>query len=142
MVWGYTMFNVLTGYGCFMQNEEFIKIRHVLGKTQKQLAQVLCSSTKTIQSFEQGWRNVPIHIEREMLLLLSMKTHSEGSTRVCWNVKNCSSEWRENCIVWELKAGHLCWFLSGTFCQGRIHRLWDEKIELCRKCEVYQAMFD
>lgn len=125
-----------------MQSEEFIKIRHVLGKTQKQLAQVLCSSITTIQSFEQGWRNVPVHIEREILLFLSLKTHSEGTTRVCWNIKKCPDDWRVNCIVWELKAGHLCWFLNATFCQGCLQGNWDNKIKICRKCEVYQAMFE
>ena len=124
-----------------MQVEEFKKIRRVLGKTQKQLGQVLCSSVKTVQSFEQGWRNIPIHIEREMLLLLSLKIRSEVSSQACWNTTRCANEWRENCIVWELKAGNLCWFMSGTFCHGRVHRLWDEKIEICRACEVYQAMF-
>ena len=125
-----------------MQSEEFIKIRHVLGKSQNQLAQLLCLSSKTIQSFEQGWRNIPIHVEREMLLLLSLKTRSEGSSRVCWNIKNCPDDWRDNCIVWELKAGHLCWFLSGIFCQGRVQGNWDNKINICRKCKVYQAMFE
>ena len=125
-----------------IKSKEFSKIRHVLGRTQEQLAQVLCISTKTIQSFEQGWRNIPKHIEREMLLLLSLKTHLNMSSRSCWNITKCPSEWRENCIIWELKAGHLCWFLSGTFCQGRFHNCWDNKIKLCRKCEVYTSMFE
>ncbi|MFC1846527.1 helix-turn-helix domain-containing protein [Chloroflexota bacterium] len=125
-----------------MQSEEFSKIRNVLGKTQKQLAQILCASPKAIQSFEQGWRNVPKHIEREMLLLLSLKTHFNEDTLSCWDIKNCPGEWRDNCIVWELKAGHLCWFLSGTFCQGSIHTNWDDKIKLCRKCEIYISIFE
>ena len=125
-----------------MQSEEFKTVRRVLGKTQNQLAQILCSSVKTIQSFEQGWRNISAHTEREMLLLLSLKTHQGGTTRVCWNIINCPSEQKDNCIVWELKAGHLCWFVSGTCCQGRVERSWDKKIEICRSCEVYQAMFE
>ena len=41
------------------------------GKTQNQLARLLGTSFKAIQSFEQGWRNVPAHTERQLLLLLA-----------------------------------------------------------------------
>lgn len=127
-------------YRYFMLGKEFLKIRHALGKTQKQLAQILCVSQKAVQSYEQGWRNIPRHVELELLLLLSLKTHLNRTTRFCWNIRNCPSEWRENCIVWELKAGYLCWFLSDIFCQGKIHKFWDDKIKLCSKCEVYTSI--
>ena len=125
-----------------MKSKEFVKGRQVLEKTQKQLAEILCISPKSIQSFEQGWRNIPVHIEREMLLLLSLKHHQGQGARFCWNIKHCPFEWKANCIVWELKAGHLCWFLSGTYCQGKFRKCWNEKMKTCRKCEVYQAMFE
>ena len=44
-----------------------------IGKTQKQLSELLGTSLKAIQSFEQGWRKVPVHIERQMLFLLTLK---------------------------------------------------------------------
>jgi DNA-binding XRE family transcriptional regulator len=122
-----------------MQSKDFIKIRNVLGKTQEQLAQALCISIKTVQSFEQGWRKVPAYVERELLLLFSLKTHLNVNTRSCWNIKKCPAEWKEKCIIWELKVGHLCWFLSGTFCEGKFHKSWGNKIKLCRKCEVYTS---
>ena len=124
-----------------MDSEEFIKVRHALGKTQNQLARLLCVSPKAIQSFEQEWRNIPSHIEREMLLLLSLKTSFDSNIRPCWEIKNCPDKWRDNCIVWELQARHFCWFINGTFCQGKIHTKWAEKIQLCKECEVYQSMF-
>jgi DNA-binding XRE family transcriptional regulator len=125
-----------------MQSKEFSKIRHMFGKTQEQLAQILCISTKTVQSFEQGWRNIPIHVEREVLLLYSLKTRLNVAKRSCWNIKKCPQEWKDNCIIWELQAGHLCWYLSGTFCEGKLHRGWDDKMKLCRNCEVYTSMFE
>jgi len=123
-----------------MDRNEFSQIRHVLGRTQDQLARLLCVSPKAIQSFEQGWRHVPTHIEREMLLLLALKNFSGGTFQSCWEVKNCPDEWRDNCIVWEFQIRHFCWFLNGTFCQGRRHKSWDEKIQICRECEVYRSM--
>ena len=53
-----------------MDKKEFSQIRHHLGKTQRQMAQLLGTSPKAIQSFEQGWRNVPVHIERQALFLM------------------------------------------------------------------------
>ena len=124
-----------------VESKEFSKIRHTLGRTQDQLCRLLCVSPKAVQSFEQGWRHIPNHIEREMLLLISLKESPNRVARPCWDVKNCPDEWRKNCIVWDLQARHFCWFLNGTFCQGRTHNSWAEKIQLCRECEVYRSMF-
>ena len=126
-----------------MESAEFLDIRRLLGRTQVQLAQILCVSTKAIQSFEQGWRRIPTHIEREMLLLLSLKRTSamDSLPKVCWEVKNCPEEWKKNCLVWALRVRHFCWYLNGTYCQGKINKNWDEKIHLCRECEVYTSMF-
>lgn len=124
-----------------MEREEFSRIRHYLGKSQSQLALLLSISPKTVQSFEQGLRNIPIYVERQTLLLLSLKKLSSNAVITpCWETKNCPDEWRENCIIWELKARHFCWFLNGTFCQGRMHESWKKKHEICCDCEVYQSM--
>ena len=123
-----------------MDKIEFSKIRHTLGKTQDQMAQLLCVSSKAIQSFEQGWRQVPTYIERQMLLLLSLKRFKDRTVKPCWKIINCPPEWRSHCIVWELKARSFCWFMNGTFCHGYAHKSWDEKIRTCEKCEVYTTM--
>jgi len=124
-----------------MESKEFSQVRRYLDKTQNQLALLLCVSPKAIQSFEQGWRRIPTYIERQMLLLLSLKRlSSDAVITPCWEIKNCPNEWRENCIVWELQARHFCWFLNGTACQGRLQESYDKKLEICRKCEVYQSM--
>ena len=57
-----------------MDKAEFSTIRSQLGKTQKQMATLLGTSLKAVQSFEQGWRNVSVPIERQMLFLLTQKT--------------------------------------------------------------------
>ena len=122
-----------------MQNKEFSDIRHYLGKSQKQLAQLLCISTKAIQSFEQGWRKIPANAERQLLFLLSLKKQLDDNTNPCWKIKNCPVEWRENCSAWEFKAGHFCWFINGTFCQGRSEENWEKKIKICQDCKVFQS---
>ncbi|MFC1874062.1 helix-turn-helix domain-containing protein [Chloroflexota bacterium] len=123
-----------------MESKEFSLIRHYLGKTQSQLARLLCVSLKSIQSFEGGWREVPTYAQRQLLVLLSLKRTLNESTKPCWEIKNCPDEWRDNCAAWEFKAGQLCWFINGTFCQGECQNDWENKIKICRQCEVFQAM--
>ena len=56
-----------------MDDKEFLRARKILGKTQKQLAELLGSSIKAVHSYEQGWRTVPAHVERQMFFLLAGK---------------------------------------------------------------------
>jgi len=121
-----------------MERKELSKIRGHLGKTQKQLAQLLGIPIKTLQSFEQGWRKIPVHIERQVLLLLAMKSNpAEEKARSCWEIKKCREEIRGRCPAWEFQYGHFCWFINGTICQGNVQKSWSEKMEMCRQCEVF-----
>ncbi len=122
-----------------MDAKEFSAARKFLGRTQDELARLLCVSSKAIQSFEQGWRNTPPYVERQMLLLLSLQRSLDRSISPCWEVRNCPREYRENCAAWEFKAGNFCWLINGTFCQGQVQKSWNKKIQLCRECEVYRS---
>jgi len=123
-----------------MDNRGFTRIRQSLGKTQGELARLLCVSRRAIQSFEQGWREIPAGAERQLLFLLSLKGSSDDRGDCCWEILDCPAEWRENCAAWEYGGGSVCWFVNGTFCQGEFQEKWGEKIHLCRRCEVFQAM--
>ena len=124
-----------------MESSDFSRIRRFLGKTQLELANLLCVSPKAVQSFEQGWRKIPASAERQLLTILSLRKPGEAASKPCWEIKECPSEWRDKCVVWEFKARSLCWLLSGTCCQGVVRKKWDEKIKLCRQCEVFQLAF-
>ena len=121
-----------------MDNKEFQRFRQTLKKTQKQLSELLGTSLKAIQSFEQGWRKVPVHIERQMLFLLTLQKKGTNDARPCWDVRNCSMETRRDCPAWEFDAGSLCWFINGTICQGKPQTNWGSKMKVCRKCEVFK----
>ena len=123
-----------------MESKEFANIREYLGKSQSQLARLLCISTKSVQSFEQGWRKIAVNIERQLLYLLSLKRIKEKKANHCWAIKKCPIEWKINCAAWELKSGYLCWFINGTFCEGKEQKDWHEKIEVCRHCEVFKSI--
>ena len=120
--------------------KEFSTARQYLGKTQSQMAQLLGVSLKAIQSFEQGWRNIPIHIERQVLFLLASKKSPPQKERPCWVIRKCLMEIRQNCPAWEFQVGNLCWFINGTICQGRTQESWQKKMKICRQCKVFQTM--
>ncbi|MCI5210180.1 MAG: helix-turn-helix domain-containing protein [Candidatus Electrothrix sp. ATG2] len=62
-----------------MTSNEFSYYRKKLGKTQKTLAGLLGVSVKAVQSYEQGWRSVPLHIERKLyFLLVNRRRRMEG----------------------------------------------------------------
>lgn len=121
-----------------MNNEEFQASRLQLGKTQKQLSELLGTSLKAIQSFEQGWRKVPVHIERHMLFLLALHKGKRKGVQPCWDVQDCPPNRRQNCPAWEFKAGHLCWFINGTICEGKPRVNWSSKMNICRRCKVFR----
>jgi DNA-binding XRE family transcriptional regulator len=123
-----------------MKKEEFSTVRRCLGKRQSQMAKLLGVSPKAIQSFEQGWRNIPVHTERQILFLPALKNLPPKKSRLCWVVRKCPMEIRRNCPAWEFRAGHLCWFINGTNCHGDVQESWREKMKIYRQCKVFRTM--
>ncbi len=128
--------------GVLLDHNEFGFLRQKLGKTQKQMAELLGISVKAIQSFEQGWRKVPVYIERQVLFLMAAKVHSPRNSRPCWDIRRCSVENRMSCPAWEFQIGNLCWFINGTICQGKSRGRWSQKIAFCKKCKVFVSFTD
>ena len=123
-----------------IKRKQFGEIRRHLGKTQSQMGQMLGVSCKAIQSFEQGWRNVPVHIERQVLLILALKSRASRKDKPCWLTRRCPAEDKQNCPAWQFEAGHLCWFINGTICEGTTQGSWQKKMRICGECEVYRSI--
>jgi hypothetical protein len=119
-----------------MEKKDFAAIRKKLGKTQKETASLLGVSLKAVCSYEQGWRTIPTHVERQLLFLLTRKRKSSTKSQNCWELKNCPEERRNKCPAWEFNSGKFCWFISGTICECAAQKSWDEKILICRNCIV------
>ena len=123
-----------------MDNKEFKYFRKKLDKTQKQTAVLLACSLKAVHSYEQGWRKISVHVERQILFLVSQK--NQKKIKSCWAIKKCSPKQKENCPAWEFRAGKFCWFINGTMCEGEDKKSWRDKINFCRTCEVFNSIFD
>lgn len=125
-----------------MDKKEFTSFRKKLDKTQKELASLLGVSLKAVCSYEQGWRTVPSHVARQLIFLLAQMIHSGEAVANCWEIRNCPDEKKKKCPAWEFKAGENCWFIGGTICDGTTHMSWEEKIEVCKKCEIFKKILD
>jgi predicted transcriptional regulator len=120
--------------------KEFKRFRKRMNKTQHQIAQLLGVSVKAVHSYEQGWRNIPAHVERQMFFLISNMRGKSEVRKPCWVIKNCPSEKKKQCPAWEFKAGKLCWFINGTICNGTVYKDWQKKMKVCRSCEVLKSV--
>ena len=81
-----------------------------------------------------------MHTERQALFLLASKEVANKSVKPCWAVLKCPEEIKQNCPAWEFKSGHLCWFINGTICHGKVQKDWKRKMKICRQCEVFRSM--
>ncbi len=119
-----------------MESLEFLKARRLLNRTQKEVAELLSISIKAVHSYEQGWRKIPSHVERQIFFLLSRTRASNKAIKPCWIIKKCPPQRRNLCPAWEFQAGKFCWFINGTICECKVQKNWEEKIKICRSCEV------
>ncbi len=126
-----------------MDKKEFALLRkQKLKKTQKQMAQLLGSSIKAIHSYEQGWRSIPPHAERQLLFLVSKIQDGGKRKKPCWVVTDCPTSQKAQCPAYEFNAGDLCWFINGTYCDGAVQKNWRNKMQICRKCEVFSHLIE
>lgn len=124
-----------------MNNLEFLRFRKELGKTQKEMAELLGTSLKAVHSYEQGWRSIPAHAERQILFLISRRMDNFAKLRPCWQIKKCPPERKKKCPAWEFRAGKLCWFINGTICEGEVQANWRQKMAICHNCDVFHRAF-
>jgi predicted transcriptional regulator len=123
-----------------MKSKEFKSFRKRMNKTQKQMAQLLGMSHKAVLSYEQGWRNIPAHVERQMFFLISNMRGKSKVSKPCWVIKKCPPKKKKECPAWEFKSGKLCWFINGTICDGTVYKDWQKKMKVCRSCEVLKSV--
>lgn len=100
-----------------MIKEEFVRVRKILGKTQKEISMLLGISHKTVESYEQGFRNIPVNMERILYyILFKLNMDKLDGKILCWHVKDCPMDIRKHCIAWLAGEGFFCWFLTGKTC--------------------------
>ncbi|MDP6490379.1 MAG: helix-turn-helix transcriptional regulator [Kiritimatiellia bacterium] len=61
-------------------------IRNELGRTQLELSDALGISAKAVQSYEQGWREVPTRVLIQLLVLLALYRKQKLDDVPCWEI--------------------------------------------------------
>lgn len=118
-------------------------LRRKLGHSQKEMADVLGISKKALQSYEQGWREMPPHVEQRVLLQAILRRHPDlRMIPRCWSLSQCSLEVRRRCPSAKLKIPGLCWFITGTLCHGEPAGSWAAKRDRCLECQVMKGLLE
>lgn len=122
-----------------MDKAGFARVRALLGKSQRDLAGLLGISLKAVESYEQGWRNIPSNVER-MLYFLLFKLNEKSFAREspCWTSKSCSEESRKDCVAYATREGHFCWFFTGGLCASAKASGIGERY--CYSCKVFSRL--
>jgi DNA-binding XRE family transcriptional regulator len=123
-----------------MNASDFTAIRKKLDKTQRDLAALLGVSQKAVCSYEQGWRSIPTHVERQLIFLLACKKSRHQLSINCWDIKKCPDEKKYSCPAWEFDSGRFCWFINGTRCDNRRQSNWSDKLQICQNCEMMKGL--
>ncbi|MEI6148131.1 MAG: helix-turn-helix transcriptional regulator [bacterium] len=91
-------------------------IRGILGRTQAELANAMGLSAKAVQSYEQGWREVPVRVMIQLLILLALFRKHTMDDVPCWEIRKCNPAHRSRCASFTMGRGQFCWFVGSRHC--------------------------
>jgi len=116
-------------------------VRGRLGLSQSQLANLMGLSPRAIQSYEQGWRDVPRTITAQLMTVLALhRGHADQGTP-CWRLTGCPEEKRAGCSASTVGRGRFCWLLAGRSC-GPIKAAGSASGLPCVHCVVFRNLLD
>ncbi len=123
-----------------VQRSETVKrIRAILGRTQAELAAALGVSVKAVQSYEQGWRAVPVRVLIQLLVLLALYRKQAMDDVPCWEIRRCPAAQRERCASFTVGRGQFCWFIGSKECRPDHFDGHDVALP-CMTCPVVQRL--
>jgi DNA-binding XRE family transcriptional regulator len=117
-------------------------VRGVLGLSQAKFARLLGVSARAIQSYEQGWRNMPRPLVAHVMTVLAIYCDHPAQSPSCWSLTGCPEEARSRCTAFTLGRGHFCWLLTGTTCGKSEKTACASGSQPCIGCVVIKKMLD
>jgi DNA-binding transcriptional regulator YiaG len=115
------------------------QIREILNRTQIELARALGVSEKAVQSYEQGWRTIPIRVMIQLLVLLALYRRQTMKDVPCWKIRRCKPEIRKDCPGFTVGLGQFCWFIGAKNCVPD-RSLFKKGILPCMNCDVIKRL--
>lgn len=110
-----------------------------MGRTQSELASALGVSPKAVQSYEQGWRDVPIRVLIQLLVLLALYRKRTLDDVPCWELRKCAAAQREKCASFTVGRGQFCWFVGSEDCRPAKDRKANPALP-CMDCPVVKRL--
>ncbi len=110
-----------------------------MGRTQKEMASACGISEKAVQSYEQGWRKVPVRVMIQLLVLLALYRKQTMDDVPCWEIRKCSTAQREKCASFTIGHGQFCWFVGSKDCSPDSPASTDVLLP-CMDCPVVQRL--
>lgn len=115
------------------------EVRHSLGKTRAEFAELLGVTCEAVRSYEQGGRRPSARVVRVLTLLLASDRLSNNQCGAnCWEIKRCSASGRRDCPAYRLNHGAMCWVLTGGFCSGETPSTRPVQAAACQECGVFK----
>ncbi|MDD2599267.1 MAG: helix-turn-helix domain-containing protein [Kiritimatiellae bacterium] len=125
---------------CWEASESVKQIRKHARLTQSAVAQALGVSIRAIQSYEQGWREVPTHIMVQLLVLAAAHHTGASERAACWDVTRCPPERQALCPC-RRTDGRLCWLVSGRLCAAP-STSGPKDVQRCMECSVIKQILN
>ena len=119
------------------EQEALKRLRTAMNWTQSETAAFLGISKKAVESYEQGWRNVPGSIWKELLTIVAGRRGFPRGCKKCYKVLQCSPEIREHCFCGSKMDGRFCWMTASACCY-RNHPELKKSPLTCLDCPVVQ----
>jgi DNA-binding XRE family transcriptional regulator len=110
-------------------------LRSVMDWTQAEAASFLGISKKAIESYEQGWRNVPENLWKGLLTLVAVQKNYPRRFKRCWEIMGCEPGLRKTCFCCEKMDGKFCWMTATTNCHVN-HPELKKGLMTCLCCPV------
>jgi len=122
-----------------VQIDDLHSVRKILGKSQREMAELLGISIRAVQSYEQGWRSMTPATQRLALLFLFLRwRQTQKKVKPCWKIRGCAPKDRAQCPVYVNRGGEFCWLISGNRYDHEILGSWKAKLAACQACPVMQ----
>lgn len=115
------------------------RLRGILERTQAELANALGVSEKAVQSYEQGWRDVPVRVMIQLLVLLALYRRHTMDDVPCWEIRKCDPAQRERCASFTVGRGQFCWFVGSKDCRPAASGNADSILP-CMECPVVRRL--
>lgn len=84
-----------------------------------EVASFLGVSKKAIESYEQGWREIPDRVWKQLITTAAVQ--KEYPLRIhgrCWETTDCPPSIRDTCYSYRKMHGHFCWLTATNCCRN------------------------